>query len=66
MTSGGSEEWVTSGPTTASTTNRKHLVEVLQGGRSVEDSPSPERVAAVRCDYVQGSARDGVGVDGEW
>ena len=41
-------------------------VEVLQGGRGLEDPLSPERDAAVRCDDDKGSARDGVGVDGEW
>jgi len=40
--------------------------EVLQGGRSVEDSSSSERVASVRRDDDRGSVRDGVRVDGEW
>ena len=40
---------------------------VLQGGRDVEDTSSPERVATVRRDDVRGSAsvRDGIGVDEE-
>ena len=41
---------------------------VLQGGRDMEDTSSPECVATVRCDDDQrsGSVCDGIGVDGEW
>ena len=31
----------------------------------MEDPPSSERAAAVRRDDVQGSVRDGIGMDGE-
>jgi len=32
----------------------------------MEDPPSPERAAAVRCDDDRQSIRDGIGVDGKW
>ena len=42
-----------------------HL-EVLQGVRSMERTPSSERVAPARSDNVLDTVRDGVGMDAEW
>jgi len=41
------------------------LAEVLQGGCGVESAQSSEHTAAVRRDDDRGSARGGIGVDGE-
>jgi len=41
-------------------------VEVLQGVRDMEGSPSSERVAAARSDNDRESVRDGLGVDAKW
>lgn len=41
------------------------LVEVLQGGCGMEHTPSSKHTAALGCNNVRESLRDGIGVDGK-